>query len=116
MTRKEIHAMSDFDLNCALLEYDEEHPIVTMPPDCCNDFNELRKIEEKLTPEQWAKHTINILEIRTYMVSTQLEAIEIEARRNSHTVHFVSGAWWGLRSTLRQRAEALLMTLTEAEA
>ena len=97
MTRKVIQAMSDdrldhwLDMELNGISWSRiDRPFST-------DLNSLQNAESTLTPEQWARYSVNLIGDGNY------DGI------------FYQGMRYALKATARQRAEALLLTLMKEE-
>jgi hypothetical protein len=99
MTREEIQAMSDAELDLTIFK---KVPRAGCG-ECSTNLNHCQSVESTLTPEQWIAY-INTL---CGEISTDMSKVN-EPETYIHRIVFIA-----LNATARQRAEALLMVLTE---
>jgi hypothetical protein len=111
MTRDEIWEMCDHKLDSALSK--ATGSTGGFLPNYSRNLHALRFIEATLTPEQWAEYLGNLVQILADMPADQRGAIA--KRYPSVPAALLRGAWYGMTATPRQRAEALLMVLTEED-
>ena len=111
MTRDEVRAMSDEELDAKILDFvfPNVKPNLCMSINYATDLNGLRIAEQHLTPEQWFYYVMRLWD------SAPQPPTEIAVLNNPIGTACLRGLYAGLTATARQRAEALLLTLREGD-
>lgn len=107
MTREEIQKLSNWQIN---LRIHEVLGCTSGPlPDYMNDMRMLRVAEKTLTPEQWDEYAKNLSSTCSLPEGFEAPVWDEFTLRTGIAI----GLKYALTAAPRQRAEALLMVLTE---
>jgi hypothetical protein len=113
MTREEIQKLSDFDLNIAI----HKNAGCIAGPLCAysKSLNALRLAESTLTPEQEVKYALTLMKTLPVLDERYRAAIDdtSDTWKWGDVQMFIAATIRVARVPARQRAEALLMALTE---